>query len=59
MATLADYLSDYLSDYRLTLRMKCEGLDAEQLACRSVPPSLRNRPRPITRWLSIRIRASV
>jgi uncharacterized damage-inducible protein DinB len=32
-------LQDYLSDYRLTLRMKCEGLDAEQLACRSVPPS--------------------
>ena len=30
-------LQDYLSDYRLTLRMKCEGLDAEQLACRSVP----------------------
>jgi uncharacterized damage-inducible protein DinB len=26
-------------DYRLTLRMKCEGLDAEQLARRSVPPS--------------------
>jgi uncharacterized damage-inducible protein DinB len=32
-------LQDYLSDYRLTLRMKCEGLDAEQLARRSVPPS--------------------
>ena len=32
-------LQDYLSDYRLTLRMKCEGLDAEQLACRCVPPS--------------------
>ena len=32
-------LQDYLSDYRLTLRMKCEGLDAEQLAHRSVPPS--------------------
>ena len=32
-------LQDYLSDYRLTLPMKCEGLDAEQLACRSVPPS--------------------
>ena len=55
MATLADYLSDY----RMTLRMKCEGQDAEQLACQSVPTSLRNRPRPITRWLSIRIRASV
>ena len=32
-------LQDYLSHYRLTLRMKCEGLDAEQLARRSVPPS--------------------
>ncbi len=32
-------LQDYLSDYRLTLRMKCEGLDAERLARRSVPPS--------------------
>ncbi|MCB5170088.1 DinB family protein [Streptomyces bambusae] len=32
-------LEQFLSDYRLTLRMKCEGLDAEQLARRSVPPS--------------------
>ena len=32
-------LRDYLSNYRLTLLMKCEGLDAEQLARRSVPPS--------------------
>jgi uncharacterized damage-inducible protein DinB len=32
-------LQDYLRNYRLTLRMKCEGLDAEQLARRSVPPS--------------------
>jgi uncharacterized damage-inducible protein DinB len=32
-------LQGYLSDYRLTLRMKCEGLDAEQLSRRSVPPS--------------------
>jgi hypothetical protein len=32
-------LQDYLHDYRLTLLMKCEGLDAEQLARRSVPPS--------------------
>ncbi|MFF9195646.1 DinB family protein [Streptomyces sp. NPDC014779] len=32
-------LQDFLRDYRLTLRMKCEGLDAEQLARRSVPPS--------------------
>jgi len=32
-------LQDYLRNYRLTLLMKCEGLDAEQLARRSVPPS--------------------
>ena len=32
-------VSDYLRAYRLTLGMKCEGLDAEQLARRSVPPS--------------------
>ncbi|WP_211357166.1 DinB family protein [Nocardioides rubriscoriae] len=30
---------DYLRAYRLTFEMKCEGLDAEQLARRSVPPS--------------------
>jgi Protein of unknown function (DUF664) len=32
-------LLDYLADYRLTLLLKCEGLDAQQLARRSVPPS--------------------
>ena len=32
-------LQDYLRSYRLTLEMKCEGLDAGQLAARSVPPS--------------------
>lgn len=32
-------LADYLRRYRLTLAMKCADLDAEQLACRSVPPS--------------------
>jgi len=32
-------LHDYLTNYRMTLRMKCEGLNAEQLASRSVPPS--------------------
>jgi uncharacterized damage-inducible protein DinB len=32
-------LVDYLRAYRLTLEMKCEGLDAEQMAQRSVPPS--------------------
>jgi uncharacterized damage-inducible protein DinB len=32
-------LQDYLRSYRLTLLMKCEGLSAEQLARRSVPPS--------------------
>ena len=30
---------DYLRHYRLTLLMKCEGLDPGQLARRSVPPS--------------------
>jgi uncharacterized damage-inducible protein DinB len=34
-----DMLVEYLRAYRLTLEMKCEGLDPEQLACRSVPPS--------------------
>ncbi|MFF0739426.1 DinB family protein [Streptomyces sp. NPDC004111] len=32
-------LLDFLNGYRMTLRMKCDGLDAEQLARRSVPPS--------------------
>ncbi|MER5949079.1 DinB family protein [Streptomyces sp. NPDC001904] len=32
-------LHDFLTSYRITLRMKCEGLDPEQLATRSVPPS--------------------
>jgi Protein of unknown function (DUF664) len=32
-------LHEYLTNYRLTLLMKCEGLDPEQLARRSVPPS--------------------
>jgi uncharacterized damage-inducible protein DinB len=32
-------LREYLANYRLTLDMKCSGLDAEQLARRSVPPS--------------------
>ena len=32
-------LQEYLTNYRRTLLMKCEGLDAEQLARRSVPPS--------------------
>lgn len=35
----AETLRDYLRRYRLTLLMKCDGLDAEQLARRSVPPS--------------------
>ena len=30
---------DYLRHYRMTFEMKCDGLDAEQLARRSVPPS--------------------
>src|ERR1700753_2285242 len=32
-------LEDYLRAYRLTVLMKCDGLTAEQLARRSVPPS--------------------
>lgn len=30
---------DYLDYYRTTLELKCSGLDAEQMARRSVPPS--------------------
>lgn len=30
---------EYLGNYRLTIAMKCVGLDADQLARRSVPPS--------------------
>jgi uncharacterized damage-inducible protein DinB len=30
---------EYLDNYRLTIELKCDGLDAEQLARRSVPPS--------------------
>ena len=32
-------LLDYLRYYRLTMELKCAGLDAEQLARRSIPPS--------------------
>ncbi|MDQ6642001.1 MAG: DinB family protein [Actinomycetota bacterium] len=32
-------LVDYLDNYRLTLELKCAGLDAQQMADRSVPPS--------------------
>lgn len=32
-------LQDFLRNVRLTIHLKCEGLDAEQLARRSVPPS--------------------
>ncbi len=32
-------LLEYLDRYRTTFEMKCEGLDAEQLSRRSVPPS--------------------
>ena len=35
---LATY-REYLTNYRLTIELKCSGLDAEQLARRSVPPS--------------------
>jgi uncharacterized damage-inducible protein DinB len=30
---------EYLANYRLTIELKCQGLDPEQLARRSVPPS--------------------
>jgi uncharacterized damage-inducible protein DinB len=32
-------LAAYLDHFRMTFEMKCDGLDAEQLAQRSVPPS--------------------
>ena len=32
-------LAEYLDRYRMTFELKCEGLTAEQLARRSVPPS--------------------
>lgn len=32
-------IQQYLRHYRLTFALKCEGLDAEQLARRAVPPS--------------------
>ncbi len=32
-------LTDYLHAYRQTLELKCQGLDAEQMVRRSVPPS--------------------
>jgi hypothetical protein len=35
----AAVLAQYLDHYRLTLELKCEGLTADQLATRSVPPS--------------------
>ena len=35
---LATY-REYLGNYRLTIALKCQNLDAEQLAQRSVPPS--------------------
>jgi uncharacterized damage-inducible protein DinB len=34
-----DTLTGYLRDYRLTLELKCSGLDAAGMARRSVPPS--------------------
>jgi len=34
-----DVVLGYLRHYRMTLELKCQGLDAEQLARRSVPPS--------------------
>ena len=34
-----EVLLDYLRHYRLTFEMKCDGLDAEQMARRSIEPS--------------------
>jgi hypothetical protein len=34
-----DVVLGYLHRYRMTLELKCEGLDAEQMARRSLPPS--------------------
>src|SRR5580658_7378055 len=34
-----DTLARFLRDYRLTLELKCEGLDAAAMAAQSVPPS--------------------
>ena len=34
-----EVLVDYLDHYRKTLELKCQGLDAEQLARQAVPPS--------------------
>jgi len=34
-----DTLARFLRDYRLTLELKCQGLDAAAMAARSVPPS--------------------
>ncbi len=34
-----DTLARFLRDHRLTLELKCEGLDAAAMAARSVPPS--------------------
>lgn len=38
-STEREVLLDYLRHYRLTFEMKCDGLDAEQMARRSVEPS--------------------
>ena len=50
-------VAEYLRNYRLTLQLKCDGLDAEQLARRSVPPStlsllglVRHMANVETRW---------
>jgi uncharacterized damage-inducible protein DinB len=34
-----DVVLTYLKRYRMTMELKCQGLDAEQMARRSVPPS--------------------
>jgi uncharacterized damage-inducible protein DinB len=54
-------LTEFLRCQRLTLELKCTGLDAEQLACRSVEPStlsllglLRHMAEVERRWFRIR-----
>jgi Protein of unknown function (DUF664) len=45
-------LLDHLRAYRLALELKCAGLDAEQLARRSVPPSTMSLLGLSAIWLS-------
>ena len=44
-------LAGYLDRYRMTFELKCEGLTAEQLATRSVPPSTMSRVSTSWPWM--------